>query len=280
MMPLNRMLRLSIVYGALVLPLHVLAQTTVAWDKLQGLDNTHYFTLEHKPNNKAIQQHHIFIKLPPEYAENKDATFPTLYLLDGGTNFPLFAAYYNSLRWMEDIPPMIVVGLSYGTYDWKEGNNRSHDFTAPSEGSEHYGGANNFDEFLSKVLLPKIQSRYRVDSSRQILFGQSLGGQFALFSAMYGSSPFYAVIASNPALHRNLDFFKQKLNFRQNRPKIFITSAEYDDVRYKQPLNVWHEYWREEKSDLLYEFVELERHNHLSATPESIRLGLKSVLKN
>jgi len=276
----TRIVPFQIAIYILIFPMLCIAESDVDWKKLHSLDNVQYFKLEQLSEDKKAQQYHLFIKLPSEYEKNKQSKFPTLYLLDGGINFPMFAAYYNFLRLMEDVPPMIIVGLSYGTNDWQKGNSRSHDYTAPSEEREHYGGANNFDKFLSTVVLPEIQSRYRVDDSRQILFGQSLGGQFALFSSMYGKTPFYAVIASNPALHRNLEFFKQKLNSRQDRPKIFITTAEFDDIRYKQPLNLWHKYWQKNKPTLDYEFVALQRHNHLSANPESLRLGLKSVLKN
>jgi len=32
----------------------------------------------------------------------------------------------------EEIPEAILVGISYGTDDWQQGNLRSTDFTAPS----------------------------------------------------------------------------------------------------------------------------------------------------
>ncbi len=256
----------------------VTAQDQIPISKLQGLDNTEYLKFQSKPNNKDVQHYHVFIKLPVEYTNTEATQYPILYLLDGGTNFPLIAGYYDYLRWMGDIPPMIIAGLSYGTHDWKEGNNRSHDFTAKSKEKEHYGGAEKFDEFLAKTLLPEIAKHYSIDTNKQILFGQSLGGQFALYTAMYGTAPFFAVIASNPAIHRNTDYYKQSPIPRKNRPKIFITSAEFDNPRFKNPFTEWHEYWQKQEKDWHYELKALPNHNHLSATPESIRQGLKSLL--
>lgn len=255
------------------------ANQPISWDKLPSLDNIHSIEMQHTPGNKPSQTHYVFVKLPDEYDQNEAASYPVLYLLDGDTNFPLMASYYHYLRFMEDVPPMIIVGLSYGSFDWKQGNNRSHDFTVASKQAEHYGGASRFESFLRNSLLPEIKKRYRINESQQILFGQSLGGQFVLYSALYGAAPFYAVIASNPALHRNLNYFKQDAKSRPDRPKIFITSAEFDADRFKTPLLDWHNHWQKKKPEWQYRFEHLPAHNHLSATPESIRLGLKALLE-
>lgn len=275
----NKIKLVSFFFSALILHYsgYSNADTSPAWDKLASLANIHSFELQHKPNNKDKQLHHIFVKLPNDYDENKEATYPTLYLLDGDTNFPLIASYYHYLHFVEDVPSMIIVGLSYGSFDWRKGNNRSHDYTVPSKEAEHWGGASKFEKFLSASLLPEMKKRFRVDEKQQILFGQSLSGQFALYSAMYGSAPFYAVIASNPAFHRNLDYFKQDAKQRDDRPQIFITSAEFDDERFKKPLNNWHSHWSKANADWQYSFTHLPRHNHLSATPESVRVSLKTL---
>jgi len=125
--------------------------------------------------------------------------------------------------------------------------------------------------------MPQIQNRYPSDSSKQILFGQSLGGQFALYSSMYGRAPFYAVIASNPALHRNLAFFKQDLVKREGRPLAYISSAEFDDPRFRQPALAWQDYWRDRAPSWRRQFSTVAGHNHLSANPEVFRDGLKWV---
>lgn len=247
----------------------------VAWDKLQGLGNVEYFQLANTKPGKSAYPYHIFVRLPNEYEDPKIASFPTLYVLDGGTNFPLFAASYSHLRLMDDIPPMIIVGISYGTDNWRQGNDRSHDFTAPSAERQHWGGAQLFESFLSGTLLPTIQKKYKVNQQKQILFGQSLGGQFALYTSMYGNAPFYGVIASNPALHRNLNYFKQPMKTRKARPKVFVSLAEFDDVTYKEPANAWRKYWQQQKVEWEHKIDYLDEHNHLSANPSALRNGLK-----
>ena len=247
---------------------------TIAWDKLQGLGQVEYFQVENPKKLTNNKSYHIFVRLPDEYQTSKNQTFPVIYLLDGGTNFPLFAASYTHLRLMEDIPPMIIVGISYGTHDWQKGNDRSHDFTAPSSEREFWGGAKVFDQFFSETLMPTVQKKYRVDAKKQILFGQSLGGQFGLYSSMYGEAPFWGVIASNPALHRNLDFFQRPLNKRNNRPRLFVSIAEFDNERFKIRSEAWVEFWQQQKTAWDHQFTTIDGQNHLSANPDVLRNGL------
>jgi predicted alpha/beta superfamily hydrolase len=278
---------LSVLFGFVV---SAVAQSPVAlsstdksilvdYSKLQGLGTVEYLLLTEEKSSNEIQNYHIFVRLPDGYSKDSSITYPTVYLLDGGTNFPMMAAYYRYLRFTEELPDLIIVGISYGTDDWKEGNARSFDYTAPADQAEHWGGASQFDQFIARKLMPTIQSKYKVDGEQQILFGQSLGGQFALYTSMYGVTPFYAVIASNPAFHRNLAFFKQTLKPSKKRPMAFVSLAELDDERFRIPAKDWQTFWRKKNPpDWQLQFLELQGHNHLSANPEVFRQGLKWVL--
>ena len=174
---------------------------------LQGLGDTRYHRLESEILQRGF---HIFVRLPEGYSEQEAVAFPTVYLLDGGTTFPLLSGYYGYLSLAGDVPEVILVGISYGTADWQQGNMRSTDFTASSAEREHYGGAPRFQEVLRRELFPLIEAQYRSDSARRVIFGQSLGGQFVLHAALTEPDLFWGHIASNPALHRNLAFFLQE----------------------------------------------------------------------
>ena len=255
----------------------IATSSKIPWDKLYGLGKVEYLQLDvtHTEDNK--QAYHIFVRLPEDLDVTGKTRYATLYLLDGGTNFPLFASYYKYLRFMQDVPSMIIVGISYGTQDWKKGNARSVDFTAPSDEKPFWGGAKEFERFIADTLMPTLQKNYPVDKDKQVLFGQSLGGQFGLYTSMYGRAPFYAVIATNPALHRNLEYFKQPLKARSDRPKTFIVSAEFDAEIFREPALKWQSHWADKSLDWQRVFVDMPGHNHLSANPEAFRDGLKWV---
>jgi predicted alpha/beta superfamily hydrolase len=243
-------------------------------EHLQSLGDTRYHLLESKV---ATHTYHVYVRLPESYKESGDQTYPTIYLLDGGSTFPMLGGYYRYLSLGEEIPDLILVGISYGTDDWKNGNNRSHDFTAPSSEREYWGGAADFQKMLRTELLPLIENTYRSDPKRRVIFGQSLGGQFVIFTALTEPALFWGHIASNPALHRNLPFFleapKQPVN--SNRPKLFVSSGSDDDPRFREPTVKWMSHWSTVKPtpwDL--EMRTLKGHNHFSAATSAFRQGL------
>jgi len=191
---------------------------------MSGLGEAHYHRLESEILGRGF---HLFVRLPESYGDRPEFRFPVAVLLDGGTTFPLLAAYYRYLSLAGEVPDMVLVGLGYGAERREDGNMRGTDFTAESAEREHYGGAPRFLEVLRRELLPLIEDRYRVDPRRRILFGQSLGGQFVIYSASAAPDLFWGHIASNPALHRNLELFLRRPAATDSAPvaKLFVASA-------------------------------------------------------
>lgn len=220
---------------------------------------------------------HIFVDLPDDYATGADS-YPTVYLLDGGAMFPMLAAYHHYLRFGEEVPAAILVGISYGGSTFEEGNLRSTDFTAPSEERAFWGGAETFQQVLQKELIPLIEGAYRSDASRRVVFGQSLGGQFVLFNALTRPDLFFGHIASNPALHRNLPFFLQwhgQIPLPEDSSRIFVSSGENDDERFRAPALEWMEFWQKaSEKPWQLETRTLHGQSHFSAAPAAFRQGL------
>ncbi|KAA3658609.1 MAG: alpha/beta hydrolase [Calditrichaeota bacterium] len=245
---------------------------------LHGLRGTTY----HQINYHALQQtYHIYV-MAPEKIDN-DQKLPTVYLLDAGITYPLLASYYNYLRLGEELPPLVIVGISYGTNDWQKGNMRSRDFTAHAADRSFWGGAPDFAEFLSAALFPLIEDNYPSEAAKRIIFGQSLGGQFALYAAQAKPNLFFGHIASNPALHRNLDFFLETKPVTENQKKIsrvFVSSGSEDDTRFREPLLKWIQFWHHQQNPpWLLKTVTLEGHGHFSAAPIAFRNGLRWILQ-
>lgn len=241
---------------------------------LQSLGDVRYHELK---STRLQRPFHIFVDLPEDYRDSGQ-NYPTIYLLDGGNTFPLLAAHHHYLRFGDEAPAAILVGISYGADTFKEGNWRSTDFTAPSEEREFWGGAAVFQTLLEDELLPMIEMTYRSDPARRIIFGQSLGGQFVLFNALTKPSLFFGHIASNPALHRNLPFFLEWHGDKEFAPplsRVFVSSGEYDDPIFRVPALEWFKYWQVvTPRPWILETRTLTGQTHLSATPEAFRQGL------
>lgn len=241
--------------------------------KLQGLGDTRYHHFESETLGHSL---HLYVRLPES---DSSGPFPVVYLLDGGVSFPLLSAYYHYLRLGEEAPELILVGISYGSDRFEEGNYRSSDFTAPSAEREWWGKAPVFQSVLENELMPLVENQYAADPSRRVVFGHSLGGQFVLYSALTRPGLFWGHLASNPALHRNLGFFmgwKGESEMPVNVTRLFVAEAEFDDARFREPADKWIEYWsapgREKPFEL--EVCYLPGQTHLSAVTESFRQGM------
>lgn len=253
---------------------------TVSITGLQGLDETRHHTVEATELERSFE---VLVGLPDGYAESGDTRYPTIYILDGGMLYPLLRGYYNYLRHSDEAPEAILVAISYGANDFPSGNFRSTDYTAPTDEREFWGGAKAFQSFLASEVLPFIEQEYRSDPAKRVIFGQSLGGQFVLYTAQTQPDLFWGHIASNPALHRNLPFFlelHEDAGKKATQSRLFVGSGSHDDPTFREPALKWIEHWSG-RADLPWALkaVTLDTHTHFSAPPASFRQGLKWIFE-
>lgn len=252
------------------------ANAAVNTEFLQGLGDTRY---HHVTSDIIGRGYHIYVMLPDEYDESADYRYPTIYLLDGGALFPLLSSYYRYLNFGGELPDAIIVGISYGSDNFDSGNYRSTDYTAKSSERDFWGGAGQFQKFLGEELLPFIEVTYPSHSGRRVIFGQSIGGQFVLYTALTEPNLFWGHIASNPALHRNLPFFLRmhaKSASAGERSRLFVASGTNDDPRFREPALEWIEHWSDfDDRPWQLKTMNLDGHSHMSAPPSSFRQGLR-----
>jgi len=258
---------------AVLLVAPVWAATDVS--KLHGLSDLRFHQME--SDVEGDPPYYIYVRLPEEMTEDDQQRYPVVYLLDGGVSFAALAGYYRYLRMGQELPPMIIVGISYGTDDWQQGNRRSHDYTMPSTEREHYGGAAAFDEWLGKRLIPLIEQNYPANPERRIIFGQSMGGQFVIHEAMFRPGRFWGHIASNAALHRNLDsFLSSPEEIPVKLPKLFVIGGSDDEPRFAVPRSEWIKHWlAQDVRPFELKLATLPGDGHFSALPGAFRQGLR-----
>jgi hypothetical protein len=140
--------------------------------------------------------------------------YPVLYVLDAGGFFGTAVEMTRHLAAFKDLPPVIVVGVTYPR-EHAEGvlRLRLADFTptnVPAEDSLHQvenaatrdrsGGAGLFARTLFEEIIPRIERRFPADPNRRVLWGYSLGGLFALTVLLRPESPFQAYLVTSPSL--------------------------------------------------------------------------------
>ena len=124
-------------------------------------------------SKKLKETREISIALPPSYKKDKDRKFPLLILLDGEYLMPAFTGALDYGAYWEDIPEMIVVGISQN-----KNNERDTDVTYDKETGLPEGKGNDFFDFIGTELVPLIEKSYRV-APLKLIAGHDITAGFA-----------------------------------------------------------------------------------------------------
>ena len=233
-----------------------------------------YFDLSSKENGRT---YHIYVRLPEHYSTDPvTIRYPLVYLLDGDSTFPMLAPEHQFLNYDEKLPDAIVVGIAYGSFDPKI-NKRGIDFTGPADGVKpEEAGAPAFARYLKTELIPTIEKKYRGDSSRRILFGQSRGGSFVLYSAFTDPDLFWGRIASNAAFTPDSYLhLSDATTFTRRDLGLVVTSGTRDMPKLRQGALNWFKQWDGVKSaPWAIKAVTIEGGTHAADAANSYRAGM------
>jgi predicted alpha/beta superfamily hydrolase len=158
----------------------------------------------------------VSVALPSSY-DDSDERYPVIYALDANRR-AWFGTYADIARVgasVGELPETIVVGIGYDK-GWREVlAARTRDFTPTRDVEQEArlrervgelsepivsGGAATFLRFLQEELFPFIEARYRVEPSRRVIFGHSLGGTFALYVLFHEPQTFTDYVIGSPSI--------------------------------------------------------------------------------
>jgi predicted alpha/beta superfamily hydrolase len=233
----------------------------------------HYFPIR---SLEAQHLYHIYVRLPQGYEEAPERRYPVVYLLDGDGLFPVIGGNHIFLTIDDKLPEAIVVGIAYGGFTIPP-NRRHIDFMPP--GPQVKPGESRIDEFhrfLERELLPAVESRYRADPSRRILFGQSRGGALILYSAFKRPDLFWARIASNPSWVPGADIFygtPAPAARRDLQLIVAVGSDEYPDRRVLA--GKWFDHWSARRPPWKLSRVDIAGGTHSADAGSAYRAGLR-----
>jgi len=236
-----------------------------------------YFKLQSTTLNRPL---HIYVRLPPGYEDSSD-DYPVVYLLDGDSLFPILAANHMFLTYDDGLPEAIVVGIAYGSFD-SDINHRGYDFTPDGpDAGEGRGGAAYFHRFLKDELIPEVETRYRADPARRVLFGQSLGGTLVLYSALTDPDLFWGRIASNPSFSVGREqFFSPGEPGTRNDLGLVLTSGSEDWPALREDALAWFDHGQSKASSAWsIHTITLEGGTHSADSPASYRAGMNWLFK-
>ncbi|MGI9533081.1 alpha/beta hydrolase-fold protein [Lutimonas sp.] len=154
-------------------------------------------------SNVLNETRDFYVELPDSYVPGSDYRYPVVYILDGDVQLPVLHTIHSFYSGGY-LPEMILVGVS-------NAKNRTRDLTTSKLGeavnfNEENGEAENFTEFLTKELIPTVESKYPTSTYRTLI-GHSYGGLFTINALLKHSEYFENYLAIDPSL----DWDNQKL---------------------------------------------------------------------
>lgn len=189
-----------------------------------ALPGTHWFDMK----SAAGLEYRIFIAEPR--AQPPQADLPVIYLTDANENFPVMLA---ALRREPQAAGTLIVGIGYADEDRAtQLQRRMFDLTPaasaawlagqpPEFRQARTGGNEQFASFIADELKPAIAKRFSIDSSRETLFGHSLGGLFTLHTLLARGELFDTYCVSSPSIWwNNRSIVKQAAEFMANRTRV------------------------------------------------------------
>lgn len=186
---------------------------------------------KYKIESKILNQERTYIvNLPDSYISESTQTYPVIVIIDGGYYFNLFTGIIGEMANNEQVPEMIIIGLSKV--------DRVKDYTPTNSiislngnKDENYlktsGASKLFLDFIEKELLVEIDNKYRTNSFK-IMVGQSFGGLLAATSYLSSRSLFGGYIAIDPSFWWDNQYIVKeidKINIEQIENNYFYLSS-------------------------------------------------------
>jgi hypothetical protein len=140
----------------------------------------------------------IYIHVPASYNPEANQKYPVAFVLDGEMFLPTVADVQNYYSGGYT-PEMVLVGIS-------NEKNRTRDLTTSTITTKYgmpfnaeNGGAENFNKFIEKELIPFIENKYPVTNYRTLI-GHSYGGLFTVYTLINKPDLFANYLAIDPSL--------------------------------------------------------------------------------
>ena len=227
------------------------------------------------------QEYTIHVLLPPGYGD-ASRRFPELYLLDAQTDFPLVQGLLLSQVEEGFVPPLLLVGITWGGGRPNYGQLRTRDFTPTKHPRlAQTGNAANFLKFIKQDLVPFIGSHYRTNQERTLM-GHSAGGLFTLYTLFHEPALFRQYLAASPSL--GYDFtaitsYEREYASRDARPpaRIFLSVGELEGPKVNQLMDFAHQLRARNYADMELDVKPISDASHNSSRAGAFLEGLRSL---
>jgi predicted alpha/beta superfamily hydrolase len=224
-------------------------------------------------SQKLNEDRQIFIGLPPSYDKNPDQKYPILLLLDGDFLFDPFQGALSYAYYWDDIPEVIIVGISQNKNNERETDCIVDETTGlPSEKGE------SFYEFIGMELIPYIQKKYRT-APFKIIAGLDTTAAFSNFYLYKDNPVFDAYISLSPELATGMeDQIPDRLAAIEKPIFYYHSTADGDLKKMRKRIQTMDELVKKiTKPTLFYKFDDFKGASHYSLVLNSIPSALYHI---
>jgi len=177
----------------------------------------------------------IHVYLPRNYPE-EGRQYPVIYLLDSEYSFGCVAYVVRRLIKGREIPPSIVVGVSYEVPYEDFYRRRERDYTPSEAHLEEFPAAGHgpaFFQFLEKELIPFVNATYTTEPDDRTLVGLSFSGLFSTWVLFKHPEVINRYVIISPSLwwDNGVCFVYEEAyakNHQSLRARVYLTAGELD----------------------------------------------------
>jgi predicted alpha/beta superfamily hydrolase len=213
------------------------------------------------------QEREIQIYLPEDY-DTSNEKCPVIYVFDSQKYFLNAISYQKNLRFQEETPGFIVVGIK----------------TKNSERNKLYNSeSTKFSAYLEKELLPYIDNTYRTLPSERVFFGWERAAAFGvevlaskpnLFKGYFIASPTFLSAERISNVEKILD----KETFLDNY--LYFTLGDVEAWSLDNTNSLAELLKKKNNNKLKWKYDLFETENHYSTTIVTMNKGLKSFFQD
>ncbi len=221
-------------------------------------------------SRKMDEKREILISLPEGFKKEEKKSYPLVLLLDGDYLMQPFMGNLAYGNYWDDLPDMIVVGISQNNNGERFDDCQIDDKTGLPDGK-----GSRFFEFLGGELLPYIEGKYGV-SPFKIIAGHDVTAGYLNFFLYKDDPIFNGYICLSPELP--LDMEVNVPSRLSNMPKnvfYYLSIADGDIKKMKEAAKLLNQNVGSVQNDhVFYKFDEIAGASHYSLVAQSIPKAL------
>jgi predicted alpha/beta superfamily hydrolase len=266
------------------------------------LANVSTFLMTSKRSGRTYQ---ISVALPQNY-DPSHGPYPVLYTLDANALFGMAVESSRLLAGDRRMPPVVVVGVGYArpgvgfqtlfaerTLDLTPTNNPDeltwlvpYARAAGLPEPKATGGGPLFFAFLQTELAPALEARWAISRTDRALFGDSLGGLFAIYALLHNDGFFQRFVIGSPTLGWDHEaMFKDEARYydrdKAMPARIFTAVGGLEETADDTMISDWERFFARLQSrnynGLMLDSEVVNGQDHLSVPLVTLLHGLENV---